>query len=97
MADYFSEAISTGQPILPPKPQGSGEAPAEAGDVTPQSGFKGLAVRSGGDRVFLIKNGQRAWVTNPEALEKAGFTFADVQEIDQVSLDVFPEGEPIRG
>jgi len=56
----------------------------------------GLPVRCGGDKVYLIRDGQKHWLTSPEAMAKEGFKLGDEREIDKVSLAVFPEGEPIR-
>ena len=85
-----------GEPVAPPvidaTPIVKPEAPAEA----QKPSFKGLLVRAGGDRVYLIREGKRYWMTSPEALEKNGFKLGDEREIDQVSLSIFPEGEPIR-
>jgi len=56
----------------------------------------GLPVRADSDRVYLLKGGQRHWVTNAEVYSKLGFKFGDEQKIDRETLIVIPEGEPIR-
>lgn len=106
MSDYFGEQIAQGKPIVPPSPQAAPVIPqapvnppagANSQFVAPPAGeFVGLAVRAMGDRVFLLKDGKRYWISNPEALEKLGLTFADVVKTDQATIDVIPEGEPIR-
>lgn len=89
---YFEEAIQSGQPIVPPAPP----APIPQVPVTTNDDFKGLPVRAGGDRVFILLKGKKYWVSSPEALSKLGFKLGDEAKIDQETLDVLPEGEPIR-
>jgi len=76
-----------GAPPAPPKIESPPEAKVE---------FKGLAVRTGGDKVFVLKEGKKHWATNPEALEKAGFTLKNVVEIDRLTLGLIPESEPLK-
>lgn len=96
-SNYFDEQIAQGKPIVPPTAQ---QAPSivqgQNSAQTTQEEFVGLPVRASGDRVFLLKSGKRFWITSPEALEKLGFTFADVKRIDEVTLNALAEGEPIR-
>jgi hypothetical protein len=61
-----------------------------------ENGFVGLPVRADGDKVFLLKGGKRYWVTSAEVFAKLGFKFGDEVKIDQATLSVIPEGEPIR-
>lgn len=99
ISGYFEEQIAQGQPIVPPTPVETPQVPQPPTETqTPSaSDFIGLPVRTNGDRVFLIKGGKKAWIMNPAALEKLGFTFADVVKLDQSTLDVLAEGEPISG
>jgi hypothetical protein len=89
-----------GEPVAPPvidaTPIVKPEPPAGPPVETQKPSFKGLLVRAGGDRVYLIREGKKYWMTSPEALEKNGFKLGDEKEIDQVSLSIFPEGTPIR-
>jgi hypothetical protein len=78
----------TTQETSPPKPA---ESPPEE-----KVEFKGLAVRTGGDQIFLLKEGKKHWVTTPEAYANLGFKFGDEAEIDRLTLGVIPEGEPIK-
>jgi len=99
MGSYFEDQINTGQPIVPPAPPAP-EIPKppvqEAETVSPSGEWQGLPVRTMGDRVFLLKGGKKYWVSNPEVYNKLGFKFGDEVKIDQSSLDIFPEGEPLR-
>ena len=82
-----------GEIVAPPSPEAT---PVVEAKVEETSSFKGLLVRAGGDKVYLIRDGKKHWMTSPEALEKNGFKLGDEREIDVVSLSIFPEGEPIR-
>jgi len=79
------DAVVTGQ--VPPPADSPPEVPVE---------HKGLAVRTGGDKVFVLKMGKKHWATTPEALEKAGFGMNDVVEIDRATLAIIPEAEPLK-
>ena len=57
--------------------------------------FKGLPVRCGGDRIFLLRGGKKHWVRNAEVYSKLGFKFGDEKEIDFDTLNALAEGEPI--
>lgn len=69
--------------------------PADSPPEEPKE-FKGLPVRTGGDKIFLLKGGKKHWVTSPEAYSKLGFKFGDEAEIDRLTLGVIPEGSPIK-
>lgn len=99
-------------PVVPtfPPSQGYGDVPAgvqsvNSADLPPQvqvtpvagqTEFKGLPVRTEGDKVFLLKGGRRYWITTAQIYSKLGFKFGDEVKIDQATLNVIPEGEPIR-
>ena len=57
--------------------------------------FKGLPVRCGGDRIWLLKGGKKHWIRNAEIFSKLGFKFGDEREIDFDTLQLIPEGTPI--
>lgn len=48
-----------------------------------------------GDKVYLIKDGYRAWIRNPETLYELGFSFGDVRMIPDEQLYEFMEGVSI--
>ena len=79
------DAVVEGQ--APPAADSPPEVPVES---------KGLAARTGGDKVFVLKMGKKHWATTPEALEKAGFGMNDVVEMDRLTLGLIPEGEPLK-
>jgi hypothetical protein len=61
-----------------------------------EEGFKGLPVRTEGDRIWLLKDGKRFWVTSKEIYESLGFKFGDERKIDEATLMCLAEGEPLR-
>ena len=68
------------------------ESPQSPDDGT----FKGLPVRVAGDKIWLLKEGRRHWVTSKEIYEKLGFKFGDERETDFTTLMALPEAEPLR-
>lgn len=96
--NYFEDQIQQGKPIVPPTAAQSPTPPVQPVQptVSGTDEWKGLPVRAVGDRVFLIKGGKKYWVTNPEVYTKLGFKLGDEVKIDQATLDVLPDGDPIR-
>src|ERR1035437_6110905 len=99
MSNYFSDQIAQGKQIIPPSAE---QAPGIITGSTAQvaasveTDWNGLPVRAVGDRVFILKQGKKHWVTSPEAMAKLGFKLGDEVKLDQASLDLFPDGDPIR-
>lgn len=48
---------------------------------------KGKTVRAGDDKIYLIKEGKRMWIRNPETLHELGFEFG--QEIDITPKELY--------
>jgi hypothetical protein len=71
------------------------EPPEQRVEVVEQ-GFKGLPVRCGGDRIWILKDGMKRWVTTAEAYGRLGFKFGDEKDIDEATLAVIKEGEPVK-
>lgn len=84
--------------IVTDKPEVKVEVPVTpvAEEKPVKTEFKGLPVRVSGDRIWLLKGGKKAWITNKETFEKLGFRFGDEREIDFETLQALPEGEPLR-
>ena len=72
-------------PVVPAEPQEAVSTPTT-----------GIPVRLEGDRIYLLKDAKKHWITSAEAYEKLGFKFGDEYKIDQASFDLFSEGEPIQ-
>ncbi len=94
MSNYFEDAIATGQPIVPPSAHV--EEAQVVNETANSTEWQGLPVRVSGDKIWLLKGGKRFWVTSKEVYEKLGFKFGDEAKIDQVTLNVIPEGDPLR-
>ncbi|MDA2936072.1 hypothetical protein MYX06_02550 [Patescibacteria group bacterium AH-259-L05] len=53
-------------------------------------------IRAYGDtRVYFLSEKIKRWITTPYVLEKLGFSFEEVVEIDPMELNLYPEGNPI--
>jgi len=48
-----------------------------------------------GDKIYLIKEGKRHWITNPDTLKALGFSFGEEKLISHKELLKIPEGEPL--
>lgn len=48
-----------------------------------------------GDKVYLIKEGKRQWIKNPETLEELGFHLGQEETVEYDELIKFEEGEAI--
>lgn len=67
-------------------------------DQTNYTLIKGdIAVRSQSsqDRVYLIREGRKHWIKNPETLFKLGFTFHNVKNITNEEMDKYETDEDI--
>lgn len=87
-------------PVIPPVPPVvptvmTPPVPGQTAPITPPKEFKGLPVRAGGDRIFLLLKGKKYWVSSAEVYARLGFKFGDEVRIDGETLAVIPEGEPI--
>lgn len=51
---------------------------------------------STGDKVYLIENGQRMWIRNPETLNKLGFTLGDEKTISYEELMTYKDGGSVN-
>lgn len=49
----------------------------------------------GQDKVYFLDQKIKRWITSPETLEKMGFDWSEVVEIEAQELDYYPEGSPI--
>jgi len=89
-------------PLAPPTPaEGAVAVPEpvvkEAETVVEEpKEWIGLPVRADGDRVYLLKDGRKRWITSAEVFSNLGFKFGEEVRIDQATLSVIPEGEPVR-
>lgn len=89
-----SAPVQDAQVVETPKVEAKAEAVASVTPTKPE--FKGLPVRSGGDRIWLLKGGKKHWIRNAEVYSKLGFKFGDEREIDFDTLNALAEGEPIQ-
>jgi len=83
------------EPILEPlqstiEPEVKNYTPVE---VKPE----GIAVRSpsSADMVYLVKDGKKQWIKNPETLQKLGFDFQKIKNITNQEMTSYETGKPI--
>src|SRR5574343_492338 len=57
-----------------------------------------ILVRSSnsGDKIYLVKDGTKHWITSPQVLKALGFDFGQEKEIDKIIMANLMSGEPIR-
>jgi len=56
---------------------------------------KYVVMRGSGDKVCLLRQGKRHWITSPEKLSELEYTFADVVRVPDDEFNFYPEGESI--
>jgi hypothetical protein len=58
---------------------------------------EGVAVRSPAtaDMVYLVKDGKKHWIKNPETLKKLGFDFQKIKNITNKEMNSFETSKPI--
>lgn len=58
---------------------------------------RSYAVRSPStaDKVYLVKDGKRHWIKNPETLQKLGFNFQTIKNITNEEMNKIEAGSPI--
>ena len=44
------------------------------------------------DKVYLVDNGQKRWVTSPEVMDKFDFKYGTIRQAPQSTLDALPDG-----
>ena len=64
----------------------------------PEKEDKGYTLRSTetGDKVFLVKDGKRHWIMNPQTLERLGFNLGDEKHVSYNELSEFEEGKALN-
>jgi hypothetical protein len=72
------------------------QAKRPTGQPVEQKEFRGTLVRATGDKIFLLKEGKRHWVSTPQALQNLGFKFGDEVRVDDATLMSLAEGEVIK-
>ena len=55
-----------------------------------------IRTKETGDKIYLVKNGIRYWITSPEILTKLGFKFGDEKFIERQKFSLLRAGEPLK-
>jgi len=62
-------------------------------ESTAKSGDSAVRSPSSADRVYLVREGKKSWIKNPETLFKLGFNFHNVKNITNEEMDSYELGE----
>ncbi len=77
----------------------SWESLAQADDQTVRSvplAFEpGMLVKGGGDRIYVVEDGRRRWVSTAEAFAARGYAWNNVHFVSEALLQTVPEGDRI--
>lgn len=55
----------------------------------------GLVLKGGGERIYVLENNQKRWITSLEAFEWFGYRWDQVNVVDDAFLDQFADGRPL--
>ena len=56
----------------------------------------GLLLKGSGPEVYVLENNQRRWISSLDAFDHYGYSWDDVQVVEDAILADFPEGRPIH-
>ncbi|MDJ0755096.1 MAG: hypothetical protein QNJ45_16360 [Ardenticatenaceae bacterium] len=56
----------------------------------------GLVLKGSGPDIYVLENNQRRWISSLDAFRHYGYTWAQVNEVEDDFLESFPEGLPIH-
>lgn len=69
---------------------------AADGVATIRVAREGMLIRmTGSNRVYVMENNKRRWITTPEAFVEYGYRWSAVREVNSDFLNEFEEGDPI--
>ncbi len=57
----------------------------------------GSLIKGDGDRVYVIVNGQKQWIPNPEAFAAEGFLWPDIEHVSDGVLAIYETGSNFTG
>ena len=55
----------------------------------------GVLLKGSGDKVYVLEDNQRRWITTLDAFEWYGYRWEQVHQVEDAFLDSFPEGRPV--
>ncbi len=56
----------------------------------------GLLLKGSGEKVYVLENNQRRWITSLDAFERYGYRWSNVQQVDDEFLARFEDGNPVH-
>jgi hypothetical protein len=79
------------------RPAGPASEGPSSSTGTPASRWEGkLVVASNDQKIYLIQNGRKRWITSPDVMQKHGFRWDAVNRVPPAELAALPEGEPVQ-
>lgn len=60
------------------------------------SPYEGRVIRGSGDRIYLIEQGQRRWITSMTVFTQRWYRWDDIVTIPDATLQAIPDGRPLR-
>jgi hypothetical protein len=48
------------------------------------------------DKVYLVDNGQKRWVTSPTVMDKFDFSYGTIRQVPQSTLAALTDGSPLN-
>lgn len=70
------------------------QKPGEGNQTEPEQEYT-IRTQATGDRVYLVKNGERIWVKNPETLSQLGFVLGQEKNVPYAELLKLKDGGSI--
>lgn len=55
----------------------------------------GLILKGSGERIYVLENNQKRWITSLDAFEWFGYSWDQVNVVDDAFLDQFEDGRPL--
>lgn len=62
----------------------------------PSSSFISRLIKGSGERVYLMENGQRRWISSMQVFRNRGYSWSDIGQVSDSLLFSYPEGAPLR-
>ena len=61
-----------------------------------ENAYEGHLLKGNGERIYVVEQGQRRWITTLETFTHRGYRWDDVQIVPDAVLASIPEGRPLR-
>jgi hypothetical protein len=55
-----------------------------------------LLIKGKGDKIYLVEDGKRRWITSPEAIKRNNLDIKLVMHVEERTIKDIPEGSPLN-